>query len=81
MTMNLHTGPGLLNTLVGILLQFRSRKIGIMADVEQMLHQVGVCEEDRDSLHFLWRDLDETISPDEYQVTVHVLGRLTHLVV
>ncbi|KAK2549153.1 hypothetical protein P5673_030529 [Acropora cervicornis] len=43
----------------------RSRKIGIMAGVEQMLHQVGVCEEDRDSLHFLWRDLDETISPDE----------------
>ena len=46
--------------LVGILLRFRSGKIGIMADVEQMFHQVGVCEEDRDLLRFLWRDLDET---------------------
>ena len=39
-----------------------------MTDVKQMFHQVGVCEEDRDLLRFLWRDLDET---DEYQITVH----------
>lgn len=71
---NLLTGPDLLNNLVGILLRFRSGKIGIMADVEQMFHQVGVCEEDRDSLHFLWRDLDETRPPDEYQMAVHVFG-------
>ena len=67
-------GPDLLNNLVGILMRFRSRKIGIMVDVEQMFHQVGVCEEDRDSLRFLWRDLDETRLPDEYQMTVHVFG-------
>ena len=71
---NLLTGPDLLNNLVGILLRFRSGKIGIMADVEQMFHQVGVCEEDRDSLRFLWRDLDEARPPDEYQMTVHVFG-------
>lgn len=59
------TGPELLNNLVRILLRFRSGKIGIMADVKQMFHQVGVCEEDRDSLRFLWRDLDETRLPDE----------------
>ena len=52
------TGPDLLNNLVGILMRFRSGKIGIMADVEQIFYQVGVCEEDRDSLRFLWRDLD-----------------------
>ena len=68
------TGPDLLNNLVGILIRFRSGKIGVMADVEQMFHQVGVCEEDRDSLRFLWRDLDETRKPDEYQMTVHVFG-------
>ena len=39
------TGP---NSLVGILMRFRSGKIGVM-DVEQMFHQVYVCEEDRDS--------------------------------
>ena len=71
---NLLTGPELLNNLVGILLRFRSGKIGVMADVQQMFHQVRVCEEDRDSLRFLWRDLDETRKPDEYQMTVHVFG-------
>lgn len=71
---NLLTGPNLLNSLVGILLRFRSGKNGIMADVEQTLCQVRVCEEDRDSLYFLWRDLDETRPPDEYQMTVHVFG-------
>ena len=70
----LFTGPDLLNNLVGILMRFRSGKIGIMADVEQMFHQVGVCEDDSDSLRFLWRDLDDTRLPDEYQVTVHVFS-------
>ena len=68
------TGPDLLNNLVGILLRFRSGRIGVMADIEQMFHQVYVSEEDRDSLRFLWRDLDETKKPDEYHMTVHVFG-------
>ena len=71
---NLLTGPALFNSLVGILLRFRSGNIGIMVDVEQMFHQVGVFEKDRDSLCFLWRDLDETRLPDEYQMTVHAFG-------
>ena len=68
------TGPDLLNNLVGILMRFRTGKIGIMADVEQMFHQVRVCEADRDSLRFLWRDLDETKTLSEYQMAVHVFG-------
>ena len=56
----LMTGPDLLSNLVGILMRFRSGKIGVMADIKQMFHQVYVSEEDRDSLRFLWRDLDET---------------------
>lgn len=43
-----------------------------MADIKQMFHQVRVCEADRDSLHFLWRDLDETRTSSEYQMAVHV---------
>ena len=31
-----------------------------MMHIEQMFHQVSVCEEDRDSLQFLWRKLDDT---------------------
>jgi len=45
-----------------------------MADIEQMFHQVRVCEKNRDSLRFLWRDLDETKRPNEYKMTVHVFG-------
>ena len=68
------TGPDLLNNVVGILTRFCTGKIGVMADIEQMFHQVGVCEEDRDPLHFLWRDLDETKRANEYKMTVHVFG-------
>lgn len=68
------TGPGLLNSLVGVLMRFRTGRIGVMADIEQMFHQVRVCEENRDSLRFLWRDLDETKRPSEYKMTVHVFG-------
>lgn len=55
-------------------MRFRTGKIAVMADSEQMFHQVGVCEEDRDSLRFLWRDVDETKRPNEYKMTVHVFG-------
>ncbi|XP_022795007.1 uncharacterized protein LOC111333648 [Stylophora pistillata] len=67
-------GPDLLNSLVGVLMRFRTGRIGVMADMEQMFHQVKVCEEDRDSLRFLWRDLDETKRPSDYKMTVHVFG-------
>lgn len=69
----LQTGPDLLNSLVRVLMRFRTGRIGVMADIEQMFHQVRVCE-DRDSLRFLWRDLDETKTPSEYKMTVHVFG-------
>ncbi|XP_068690305.1 uncharacterized protein [Montipora foliosa] len=39
-----------------------------------MFHEVYFSEEDRDSVRFSWRDLDETKKPDEYRITVHVLG-------
>ena len=68
------TGPDSLDNLVGILLRFRSGRIGVMANIEQMFHEVYVSEEDRDSLRFLWRDLVETKKPDEYHMTIHVFG-------
>lgn len=63
------TGPDLLNNLVGILMRFRTGKVAVMADIEQMFHQVGVCGEDRDSSRFLWIDLDETKRPNDYKMT------------
>ena len=49
------TGPD-----IGILMRFQSGNIGFMVHIEQMFHQVYVCEEDRDSSQFLWRNLDDT---------------------
>ena len=46
------TDPDLLNNLVGIFLRFRSGRIGVIADIKQMLHQVYVSEKDRDPLRF-----------------------------
>ena len=46
-------GPGLLNNLVGILTRFRMGCYAVMADIEQMFHQVFVENKDRDVLCFL----------------------------
>ena len=41
----LHTGPDLLNSLVGVLLRFREQRDGLAADIEAMFHQVQIREE------------------------------------
>jgi len=53
---NLLVGPDLLNNLISVLLHFRTGKIAVMADIEQMFHQVKVHLRDQDALRFLWRD-------------------------
>ena len=72
---NLHTGPGLLNSLVGVLLRFQSYKIAFVADMEAMFHQVKVPKLDMDSLRFL-RAEDPFQSQRIYifQMTVHIFG-------
>ena len=69
---NLVSGPDLLNSLVGILLRFRRKRVGIMADCEAMFHQVRVRESDRDALRLLWMDASWQVV--EYQMLVHVFG-------
>ena len=46
-----------------------------MGDIEGMFHQVGVAEQDRDLLRFLWwKDGNLTTEPAEYRITVHLFG-------
>jgi len=46
-----------------------------MGDIEGMFHQVGVAEQDRDLLRFLWwKDGDLTKEPAEFRMTVHLFG-------
>ena len=68
-------GPGLLNNLVGILTRFRMGCYAVMADIEQMFHQVFVENKDRDVLCFLWRD--NYIDPiEDYGMNVHLFGKV-----
>ncbi|XP_077553123.1 uncharacterized protein LOC144167838 [Haemaphysalis longicornis] len=51
---SLESGPNLNPDLVALLLNFRTHPIALVADVEKAFLQIGVKEEDRDALRFLW---------------------------
>ena len=68
------TGPDLLRNLVGVLIRFREERVALVADVEQMFHQVRVKEQDQAALSFLWRNMDQGRAPDVYQMMVVIFG-------
>ena len=68
------TGPDLLQNLVGVLIRFRRERVALVADVEQMFHQVRVRVEDQPALSFLWRHMDSDRPPDVYQMMVVIFG-------
>eukprot|EP00117_Sycon_ciliatum_P035683 scpid49170/ scgid26997/ len=51
----LEAGPKLQHDLVDILLRFRRHQVAVVCDISEMYMQVGVQEEDRRCLQFLWR--------------------------
>ena len=67
-------GPDLLQNLTGILLRFRQEKIALVADIEEMFHQIRIIEDDQPAMSFLWRNLDTFREPEVYQMTVSVFG-------
>ena len=62
------TWPTLQPNLVSVLLQFRTRRIAVMADVEKMFLQIKVDERDQDALRYLWRDLKSDDPPRVYRL-------------
>ena len=69
--------PRFLVTIV-VLARFRKGPVAMMADVEAMFHQVRVRLPDCDSLRFLWwLDNDLSKEPTEYQMLVHLFGRVS----
>ena len=71
----IHQGPDYNNTLLGVLLRFRTRSVAFMADIHAMFHQVRVPEAQRDVLRFLWwpdGNLDQ--APTTYRMTAHLFG-------
>ena len=47
-----------LNNMVGILLRFFREKFAVMADIEQMYHQIKVYKSDQDALKFMKKRLN-----------------------
>jgi len=69
------SGPSLTSTLVGVLLRFRQERIAMLADVENMFHQVVVSPEHRDLLRFLWYpEGNLRKQPEVYRMCVHIFG-------
>ncbi|XP_054713062.1 uncharacterized protein LOC129222571 [Uloborus diversus] len=50
----LQFGPNLIENIPDILMRFRMKKIGIVADIKKAFLQIGVCKDDRNYLRFLW---------------------------
>ena len=50
----LSTGPNYIPHLFNILVRFRSYAVGLVADIEKAFLMVGIDENDRDMLRFLW---------------------------
>ena len=70
--------PDLTNSLLGVLTRFRQDHVAVMAETQEMFHQVRVPECDRSFLRFLWwpnGDLSRGVI--EYQMTVHLFGAVS----
>ncbi|KAJ8981422.1 hypothetical protein NQ317_015624 [Molorchus minor] len=50
----LEVGPNLITRIPTVLLQFRLRKLGVVADIKKAFLQIAIHKEDRDYLRFLW---------------------------
>ncbi|UYV84906.1 hypothetical protein LAZ67_X003949 [Cordylochernes scorpioides] len=52
----LETGPNLIELLPEVLIRFREKKIGVIADIRKAFQTIGIDEKERDYLRFLWWD-------------------------
>ena len=68
---NPHTGPDLLDSLLGILLRFRDHPVAIFADIENMFMQIAVKQEDQSAIRFLWSENNFIM---QYQFTLLIFG-------
>ena len=65
-------GPDLNNKLSHVILRFREHPYAFTADVEAMYSQVKVPINDRDSLRFIWYNMNGGIQ--HYRMTSHLFG-------
>jgi len=70
----LHQGPDLTNSLLGVLLSFRHDPVALVAEIEGTLNQAKVSPEDADALRFLWWEDSNLEQPSQFQMTSHIFG-------
>lgn len=69
----LMSGPDLLKRLFGVLLWFRTGKIGFVADIAEMFHRIEIADEDSWSQCFLYREDPKEI-PRTYRMKAMIFG-------
>ena len=67
-------GPDLTNSLMGVLLKFRTNKIAIIADIESMFLQVKVPSYETNFLRVFWCSSDDSSVISVYRLTCHTFG-------
>ncbi|XP_073942491.1 uncharacterized protein [Choristoneura fumiferana] len=61
----MYKGPSMIGDLIALLIQFRTNKVAITADVEKAFLQIGLQTEDRDVTRFIWiKDKSKPLSMD-----------------
>ena len=70
----IYQGPKLQRELFDILLRFQRYPIAIVCDIAEMYLRVKLCPEDRSCHRFLWRGLDFSKAPHEYEFNRLVFG-------
>jgi len=60
----LYIGPPLAENIFDVLLRFRANRVALAGDIEKSFLMVGMTEEDRDVLRFLWVDDIVKSSPE-----------------
>ena len=72
---NLPKRPSLLNNLIGALIKFRREEFALRGDIAQMFHHIRISYDDRDVLHFLWRE--HIIDPvEDFEMNDHFFGKI-----
>lgn len=68
-------GPDLFNSMLGILWNFRQRRIGFAADIQEMFPQIRIISQDHSSQRFLWRESKNKYQqPDTYEIVTMMFG-------
>ena len=70
----IHQGPKLQQDLYKVLLRFRRNPVALVCDIAEMYLRIGINPDDRPFHRFLWRELDQTKRPDEYEFNRVVFG-------